>query len=74
MTHGKSPVNLCWYRNTLDGGNSKILGIFTPKIWEDEPILTKKNSDGLSHHEPVINGTAKIRNENHLNYTLEKKG
>ena len=25
---------------SLGGGNSKIFGIFTPKIGEDEPILT----------------------------------
>ncbi len=24
----------------LDGGNSKIFGMFTPKLGEDEPILT----------------------------------
>ena len=31
----------------LGGGNSKIFGIFNPKLGEDEPILTAYFSDGL---------------------------
>ena len=31
----------------LGGGNSKIFGIFTPKIGEDEPNLTSIFSKGL---------------------------
>ena len=29
-----------WKNGDLGGGNSKIFGIFTPNIGEDEPILT----------------------------------
>ena len=32
---------------SLGGGNSNIFGIFTPKIGEDEPILTSIFSDGF---------------------------
>ena len=38
----------------LGGGNSNILGIFTPKLGEDEPILTNmfKFQMGWFNHQP----------------------
>ena len=37
----KHPYRKCFFHQTsLCGGNSNIFGIFTPKIGEDEPILT----------------------------------
>ena len=37
----------------LGGGNSNIFGIFTPKIGEDEPILTNIFQGGWNH-QPVL--------------------
>ena len=34
----------------LGGGNPNIFGIFTPKIGEDEPILTNIFQMGWNHH------------------------
>ena len=39
----------------LGGGNSKIFGIFTPKIGEDEPILIHIFQRGWFNHQLVFN-------------------
>ena len=38
----------------LGGGNSNIFGIFTPKIGEDEPILTHIFQMGWFNHQLVM--------------------
>ncbi len=38
------------HHDKLGGGNSNIFGIFTPKIGEDEPILTNIFQRGWNHH------------------------
>ena len=43
-----SSLDLCMF---LGAGNSNIFGIFTPKIGEDEPILTSIFQMGWFNHQ-----------------------
>ena len=51
---GTVPQNHDGTLASLGGGNSNIFGMFTPKIGEDEPILTNIFQRGWFNHQLVL--------------------